>query len=285
MNKEPKPPRVAEAVRKLGTPSSHDRQRVRAGIERALASGEVSDTVRRVDDAILSGAPLTRAAWWTGKASLAKLLLPTLLVGIGIGTFVGRQTAPPASGAGGAAAPLPNTAGLDVTPLQVEPSSVPDPRELASPEAPFDVSAPAPAPAPAPAHRLHHAHRSSASEHAPPPEEVPAIVESPLPLEAEVPPPPQPLAASHHLAEELRLMRVASGAMNQADWAGVDRALAEHQARFPHGALSQERRALRLLSQCKRGRRPAASELAAFLRDAAHSTLALRVREACEVPR
>jgi hypothetical protein len=232
------------------------------GIDRALASGQVSETVQRVDHAISKGAPISSASWFAAKASLAKLLIPTLLIGVGAGVVIGRRTTAPAS--------APRI--LESAPLRAEPPAA------AETTMPFEANPPPVSRESARPRSAFHRHKSLRSH------ELPA---SEPPLEAaegfvtSEPVPPAP--AGHHVAEELRLMHTASAALSAHDWPRAERALAEHARRFPDGSLSQERHALRLISRCKQGERAKLhSEIGAFLRSAADSPLAVRVREACE---
>jgi hypothetical protein len=134
-----------------------------------------------------------------------------------------------------------------------------------------------------PARASHHPHgRPQSSEgharskaHVPAAE--PAATEPAAAIVPEVP--------SHHLAEEVRLMRAASAALASNNVQRTLNLLAEHADRFPDGALQEERRALRVISLCKQGRSHfALAERDEFLSSSPRSPLTARVREACELP-
>jgi hypothetical protein len=77
-------------------------------------------------------------------------------------------------------------------------------------------------------------------------------------------------------------MHAASSALGDDEPDDALHILNEHARRFPHGALSEERRALRAIGLCKQRAPQARRELEAFLHSDAQSPLAARVREACE---
>jgi hypothetical protein len=134
-----------------------------------------------------------------------------------------------------------------------------------------------------PPRAAHHVHgQSQASEgHARSKAHVPATE----PAAAEPAMVAEPDGPSHHLAEELRLMRAASAALASNNVQRTLNLLAEHADRFPDGALREERRALRVISLCKQGRsRFALAERDELLSSSPRSPLTARVREACESP-
>ena len=77
-------------------------------------------------------------------------------------------------------------------------------------------------------------------------------------------------------------MRAASAALTDEEPAKALRVLQDHARRFPNGALTQERRALRSIALCKQSAPEARRERDAFLSSDAQSPLAARVRDACE---
>jgi len=211
------------------------------------------------------------------KAGVTKLLLPTLLLGAGLGALWSYDREE---------AQLSAETRADMSlPLQVEDIA---PVEQPAASEPHAVTAGAPAwasrapvqvqkPPFHPHHRHAAAHKPSAHTAPPPPQP-----------QAEAVPPPEPPAApapvSHHLAEELRLMRAASAALTENEPAKALRILNDHARRFPDGALAEERRALRAIGLCKQHAPEARRELEAFLRSDPQSPLAARVRDACELP-
>ncbi|HET6335836.1 MAG TPA: hypothetical protein VFG30_21570 [Polyangiales bacterium] len=135
-----------------------------------------------------------------------------------------------------------------------------------------DTASPQPPAHPARAHRQHAARTSPVAASEP----APAPVAQPIAAAA-------PQTPSHHLAEELRLMRAASAALATNDIQRTLDLLSQHAERFPDGALREERRALRVISLCKQGRSHfALAERDEFLSSSPRSPLTARVREACE---
>jgi hypothetical protein len=92
------------------------------------------------------------------------------------------------------------------------------------------------------------------------------------------PPPPKPT-----LTEETALLRAARDALAAADLNGAARALAEHEARMPHGELAEDREALQAVLACRRGAAAGAAE--AFLGRFPATTLAPRVLSECRTER
>jgi hypothetical protein len=89
--------------------------------------------------------------------------------------------------------------------------------------------------------------------------------------------------ATVRLAEELALLDTASRALERRQLPRVLRALADHERRFPDGALRQERQGLRLIALCELAGAAATAEHRRdeFLRAAPDSPLAARLRRAC----
>jgi hypothetical protein len=84
------------------------------------------------------------------------------------------------------------------------------------------------------------------------------------------------------LREELALVGAAQTSLGAGDPAAALAALDEHARRFPSGALSLERRALRALALCAAGRRDEGrAEAEAFAARAPGTPLAERVAAAC----
>lgn len=87
---------------------------------------------------------------------------------------------------------------------------------------------------------------------------------------------PDPNAA--RLAEETRLLRAAREALAADDPEAALRSLADHERRFPDGALLEERMLYRAIARCRGGESEAAD---AFLRRFPKSPHAPRVRSEC----
>ncbi len=89
--------------------------------------------------------------------------------------------------------------------------------------------------------------------------------------------------AESSIAAELVLLRQAHLALRAGRSAEALKHTQEHGARFPAGALHEEREAVEMLALCAQGAVPA-PKLAAFLKNAPESPLKARVRSACEGP-
>jgi len=88
------------------------------------------------------------------------------------------------------------------------------------------------------------------------------------------------------VAEEAALLRAASGALARGDSGAALARLDEHAARFPRGALAEERQAGRVFALCADGRSQEARALAStFVAANPRSPLVSRVRGACPEPR
>lgn len=93
-----------------------------------------------------------------------------------------------------------------------------------------------------------------------------------------------PVATSSHdaarLAEETQLLRAAREALAAGDPKDALRSLADHEERFPDGALVEERMLYRAIARCRSGA-PDPAEAAAFLRRFPTSPHAPRVKNEC----
>ncbi len=105
---------------------------------------------------------------------------------------------------------------------------------------------------------------------------------------AVVVPPARPVEAppaapsSLGVAEEVRLVSAARGALRAHDGARALSALDEHQRRFPRGVLAQESSAVRVLALCEVGRVEEARALARrWLASAGSSPLAANLQRSC----
>jgi RNA polymerase sigma-70 factor (ECF subfamily) len=84
------------------------------------------------------------------------------------------------------------------------------------------------------------------------------------------------------VAEETRLLRRADESLRSGDAARALVLLDEHARTFPHGVLTEERSAERVLTLCKLGRKAQArAEATRFLRATPDSPLADSIRKSC----
>jgi hypothetical protein len=93
---------------------------------------------------------------------------------------------------------------------------------------------------------------------------------------------PRPARVAADLEGEARLLEQADADLRRGDATAALRRLAEHAARYPSGALREEREGVRVVALCRAGR--AAEGRAAadrFLARSPRSTLAPRIRAAC----
>jgi hypothetical protein len=286
VTKRTRPPVDPDAARGLPKPSAHDRDRIRENLDRAVARGAASQTVLRVDASMaeraLGAAPGTGI--YGSKVAIAKLLIPAVLIGAGVGAIWARTLFAPHAPAAPASHSLPVQV-EDLDDDDLAPSTTVAPERASNEPLVFEVSPPAAATTPKPVHHAkpHSAHAHAVDVHAAhpapdAPEPSPVVAAAELSAAGEAP--------SHHLAEELRLMRAASAALSANDIPRTLNLLSEHAERFPDGALREERRALRVISLCKQGRSHfALVERDEFLSSSPRSPLTARVREACELSR
>ncbi|MBX3225456.1 MAG: hypothetical protein KF795_33430, partial [Labilithrix sp.] len=95
-------------------------------------------------------------------------------------------------------------------------------------------------------------------------------------------PPIAPVATSDSVAEEAALLRAAHAALARGDGPSALARLDEHAARFPQGALGEERRAARVFALCASGRAAEARAAATtFAATSPRSPLAAQVRRSC----
>jgi hypothetical protein len=94
---------------------------------------------------------------------------------------------------------------------------------------------------------------------------------------------PQAAAPADTLGDELALLGRAHAALRAGRFQEALALTTEHRSRFPEGVMREERMGVAALAEC--GLSPAQREAAqAFLKQAAGSPLAARVRKACELP-
>jgi hypothetical protein len=97
---------------------------------------------------------------------------------------------------------------------------------------------------------------------------APPVLTEPAPAGPRTRPYPSAHASSDPLAEEVRLLSAAKRQLNEGAREEALVTLAEHERRFPHGALTEARLALRAQAFCGLGRR---TEARADLRKLAHA--------------
>ncbi len=130
------------------------------------------------------------------------------------------------------------------------------------------TDAPSPAAVPSP----------SADDRTPEPQRAEASAARPTARSSVAPPPPD------SLQEEVRILSRAEQQLNSGHAEEALRTLAEHERRFPDGALAEERTAARVQSLCALGRLPAArAGLAKFARAYPRSPYLARARRYCAI--
>lgn len=248
---------IFEAARRASAPSDADRQRIRAALAAVVGPLPTRSPLRPEGQVGATAAPSS------GLGVSVKIVLALALAGgVGIGYRALR---------GGAA--------------QEPPSALPPPASQSQPA----VSPPLPLPAEPPAapapERLEARPRPAM---APPPKFAPMDLrrqrpapELPRELPPERPKPAAPAAAERALEEELRLLQGAQRSL-RADPSRSLELLDEHERRFPHGALREERAAARVSALCALHRDDQARrEAARLLAENPESPYAARVQAPC----
>ena len=127
------------------------------------------------------------------------------------------------------------------------------------------------------------------------PEAVPSVVGEPAPRAVETPTPSPPRAnrarppsaaraprATPDIEGEARLLEQADADLRRGDPGAALARLAEHAAKYPDGALREERDGVRVVALCRAGREAEGKAAAErFLARAPRSALATRIRAAC----
>ncbi len=297
---------LLDAAREADDPTDADRARVRRAVVAAIAASAGASAVASAGSAAASaaggGASATAAGTATATATSAAVGTPAL-AGAGAAaivkvvavlavaatvTAIAVTAATPHDGPDATAVPgdrAPATsapASVIVMRSRERPAGTEDvaPGPIAAPVAPPVETdrpvAPEPARAARSTPRLSPIATRSAGEDAPVAGPAPEVAPATLRVE----PPPAP--AMPRLAEEVALLGRAQAALRDG---AAPRALAlldEHAARFPEGALRQERAATRVLALCAIGRPDEASvEARSFLASSPASPLAARVRASC----
>jgi outer membrane protein assembly factor BamD (BamD/ComL family) len=92
-----------------------------------------------------------------------------------------------------------------------------------------------------------------------------------------------PLSNDRGLSEEIAIMRLAQAALAAGDAPTALSKLAEHESKFPQGALAEERLAAQVFALCGSSRTVEGQAKARkFLEQHPSSPLAARVKTACE---
>jgi hypothetical protein len=227
------------------------------------AGAPPADAQARIRDALRAQAarPVAKAS----AAHVAAKLLSAVLLAVGATWGVARSvtTRPSPPTLASASPPAPRVvprAPAEALPAPPPPASSPAP----------GVAAQAPRPRiPAP--------RPMAPRPRAPLASTAVVVPPARPVEA--PPAPSP---SLGVAEEVRLVSAARGALREHDGARALGALDEHQRRFPRGVLAQESSAVRVLALCEVGREDEARALArTWFASSGNSPLAANLRRSC----
>lgn len=286
---------MARARRHVAPPPGAKR-RVQAAVLASIAAGAATTMAPTAGHAATGGAA-GGSAMTTGFGFGLKIVLP-LLLATGAATFAGYQAYGPARSASESQA---------VVNSQLQPpSEVPPRAEEAVPgEAPADEQAepvraaadappaatvaegetPSPVPSPVRPSPL----KRSAAKTLPPRRASPvgdgdlevsgASAQEPRAAESA---PAQAPAPAPSVKAELVLIRRASQALRSGDAAGALQLLERHQREYPRGALSIERRGLRVFVLCRLGATAEARrERDRFLQIAGDSPMAADVRKAC----
>ncbi len=162
----------------------------------------------------------------------------------------------------------------DPPPMVPAPASEVAPPLEAEPELPAPLAAQVP-PAPPPVVRL-----PPASP--PPARRQPAPLPSPVPVSVSPEPPAPVVTPPNSLQEELKLLQRAQKALTGSEPGPALETLEEHAARFPEGALKEERMAARVMALCGLGRvEDARAEARKLSDEAPGSPYAERIRGSC----
>lgn len=264
----------------LDGPSAERRARVKARLVAALGGGVAalggSAAAAELASPLVGGAVAGAGA---GKGLAAGSLLVWFGVGAAAGVGVsgvvavtGRHVV--AGGAETAVLPRPSPTERAVASRRAA---------LRQPDGPAPIAAPAPAAATASgATEAAFAGRGRLTENAPSGVDGPASAASSVSSTAASVTSVPPLASSSTLSEEAALLQRAERALSGNEPNAALAALAEHERRFPAGALREERRAAKVLALCTLGRVAEARALArAFVNAAPGSVLVPRLERSC----
>jgi hypothetical protein len=244
---------LLRTARSFDEPSAGDAQRVHASV------------LAKVGAAVGAGAALTAAS--PSIAAGPAALLGATVTKLGVAIVVAGGLATAGYVASRPASPKPVPAAIsEIRPAQPMPETpTPMPRAPAVAPSAVDQGEPraveAPAPTPGKAARVRNA---------------PATASPPGDRAARVP------RTTPDLEGEARLLEQADADLRRGDASAALASLAEHAAKYPAGALREEREGIRVVALCRAGRE-AEGKMAAekFLARSPHSALATRIRAAC----
>ena len=245
----PEAEELVRAGRSVLRPGDADRERVFQALQQRLDAAGVGTEGGMAE---LSRAPAA------AKVTLAKV--SSVLVGLGVvgaGLFLALRPGPPANA----------DAERPVPPAVMAPASTAGDAPVQPERSPADVAhAASEEPAPAPPTRPVEAPDSRAAKpRAQPARRTPAMARS-----------------EDSLAREVALLSRAGAELHAARPAAALLALAEHERKFPSGALAEERAAARARALCALGRtKEAQAELARLERASPGSPHAVRAARAC----
>jgi hypothetical protein len=242
------PERYLQAFRTTVDAPVGSRERNLDAIERRLGEGDVVDE-EQDDDA---RAPVQPRGRWTAALFLFKAV--SLSVGLGV--------------AGLGAIKVGAMTWSAVVSDEARPAAVPEPERDEMPARPRRAAVRSPAATPA-----------ANVEPAP----VPAVVATsePTPTPPRATRPRAKTPTSDRLREEVDLLTRVRAELDADRHDGVLALVAEHERRFPDGAMIEERRAWRAIATCSLGRANARTEAQSFLTRHPRSALAEKVRRAC----
>jgi hypothetical protein len=232
-------------------PSAEDKKRVRGALAAQIGLVASMSATSATAGAGATGATGTAIAAASGAGTLTKtagvFAIVAITSGIGAGAYVATRPRP------AVVAPIPVETGA--APASSSAVSVPPPLTTTAPVTPPPVET---------------------TSAALPPTKTPSKAAS-ASAAATVSPP-----AEGSLSAETHLVRDATSALQRGDGTTALASLDEHARRFPHGVLSEERDAQRVLALCSLGRTAEARTRAArFTEQHPRSALAAKVRDSC----
>jgi hypothetical protein len=251
----PRAQSIVDAARADDSPTGQSKPRIKrrvlARVAAAALAGTAAATASRTAASVATGSGAGGAATIAGGAATSAGA--KIIVGVAMSALVASATA----------------TGVVVS------------RELASPAPAVEVARTARV-APAPPRKTLAIRQSPAEAPMPvaPPSAAPVLVRgNTLPAAA----PKEPLRESktETLEQELPLLQGAQRALRTGDLEQALTMLDSHAKRFPDGVLAEERRAVHAMALCRTNSGAARAEADEFLREAASSPLAERVREEC----
>ena len=278
---------LLEAARASEAPPAAAKAAIRsalgARIAAVSAAGAATAAAAKTAAAAAGATSVATASAGTAIVSAGAIKLAIVAaVAMGAGTFVTLQVTRP-----------PEEPAVQAPPAAImAPAPRPRPVPAAAPTAPVEEPAvapemPLPAPSPTPAPAIGHSPAREVLPETPP---IPSVArEEPVPLP---PPPPlavlpqdKPAATGCDLSQELKLLYLARGELQQHH---ADRTLTlvdQLTTECPSASLGQEAEALRVLALCELGRTIEGREAAARFEAASpRSPLVNRIHAACGLP-